>query len=181
VKRSYGSGADASEIGRRSRKSWKVSAKKRQIRKLPLHPLRLPLSGLSILFTATIIGTFAALAWSIAFARLRHDAVIRGHHQHQMSVTFRAARAHARERFVARRIHEHHALPCTCTLYAPMCWVIPPPRLRRRPLPDGVQANWFSLWSTWPITVTTGGRGLRFSLVSSFATSNTISSSKDPH
>src|SRR5580700_7148006 len=34
-------------------------------------------------------------------------------------------------------------------------------------------------WSTWPITVTTGGRGLRLSLVSSLATSRTISSSSE--
>ena len=34
-------------------------------------------------------------------------------------------------------------------------------------------------WSTCPITVTTGGRGFKLSLVSSFATSSTISSSRD--
>ena len=43
------------------------------------------------------------------FERLRHDAVVRRHHQHDDVGDLRAARAHARERFVARRIHEHDA------------------------------------------------------------------------
>ena len=41
------------------------------------------------------------------FQRLRHHAVIGGDHQHDDVGDFRAARAHARERFVARRIDEH--------------------------------------------------------------------------
>ena len=41
------------------------------------------------------------------FLRLRHHAVIGGDHQHHDVGNFRAARAHARERFVARRVDEH--------------------------------------------------------------------------
>ena len=43
------------------------------------------------------------------FFGLRHHAVVRAHHQHHDVGHFRAARAHARERFVARRIDEHDA------------------------------------------------------------------------
>ncbi len=43
------------------------------------------------------------------FFRLRHDSVVGSHHQHHNVRDLRAAGAHARERFVARRIDEHHA------------------------------------------------------------------------
>ena len=43
------------------------------------------------------------------FLGLRHDAVIRGHNQHHDVCYFRPTRTHARERFVARRIHKNHA------------------------------------------------------------------------
>ena len=42
------------------------------------------------------------------FLRLRHDAVVGRDHQHDDVGDLRAARAHPRERFVTRRIDEHH-------------------------------------------------------------------------
>ena len=43
------------------------------------------------------------------FFGLRHHAVVGGHDQHDDVGHLRAARAHARERFVARRVDEHDA------------------------------------------------------------------------
>ncbi len=43
------------------------------------------------------------------FFRLRHDAVVGGHDKHNDVRDLCAARAHARERLVARRIHKNHA------------------------------------------------------------------------
>ena len=43
------------------------------------------------------------------FFGLRHHAVVRAHHEHNDVGHLRAARAHARERFVARRVDEHDA------------------------------------------------------------------------
>ena len=67
----------------------------------------------------------------------------------------------------------------TCTLYAPMCCVIPPASPPATSASRIASSKLVFPWSTWPITVTTGGRGFRFSLVSSLATSRTISSSRD--
>ncbi len=43
------------------------------------------------------------------FFRLRHHAVVGRHHEHHDVRHLRAARAHPRERFVARRVHKYHA------------------------------------------------------------------------
>ena len=43
------------------------------------------------------------------FSRLRHDAVIGGDDEHDHVGDLRAARAHQRERFVARRVEEDDA------------------------------------------------------------------------
>ena len=63
-------------------------------------------SGLSILLTATMIGTSAARAWSMASTRLRHDAVVGRHHQDDDVGHLGAAGAHGGERLVARRVEE---------------------------------------------------------------------------
>ena len=43
------------------------------------------------------------------FDRLRHDAVVSRHNQHDDVGRFGSARAHHRERLVARRVEKHHA------------------------------------------------------------------------
>ena len=63
--------------------------------------------GLSILFTATMIGTFGGLGVVDGFQRLRHHAVIRRHHDDDNIRHLGAARTHAGERLVARGIEEH--------------------------------------------------------------------------
>ena len=63
-------------------------------------------SGLSILLMATMIGTFGRLGVADRLDRLRHDAVIGGHHQHHDVGDVGAARAHRGEGLVARRVDE---------------------------------------------------------------------------
>ena len=63
-------------------------------------------SGMSILLTATTIGTSAARACEIDSLRLRHDAVVGGDDEDGDVRHLRAAGAHGRERLVARRVEE---------------------------------------------------------------------------
>ncbi len=56
---------------------------------------------------ATTIGTLARFSVCDSFFRLRHHAIVRRHHQDDNVGNFRAARAHSRERFVARCIDEN--------------------------------------------------------------------------
>ena len=67
----------------------------------------------------------------------------------------------------------------TTTLYAPICCVIPPASPPATSASRIASSKLVFPWSTCPMTVTTGGRGFKLSLVSSFATSSTISSSSD--
>ena len=68
-------------------------------------------SGLSILLIATTSGTFGRLGVRDRFLGLRHDAVVGSHDQHHHVGDLGAARAHRRERLVARRVEERdHAL-----------------------------------------------------------------------
>src|SRR3989442_13052 len=60
-----------------------------------------------------------------------------------------------------------------------MCCVIPPASPAATSACRIASSKLVLPWSTCPITVTTGGRGFKLSLVSSFATSSTISSSKE--
>ena len=55
---------------------------------------------------ATMIGTCGGLSVADGLHRLRHDAIIGGHHEHDEVGDFRAARAHCGERGVARRVEE---------------------------------------------------------------------------
>ena len=64
-------------------------------------------SALSILLMATMIGTLAALRVIDRFERLRHHAIVGGHHQHHDVGDLGAAGAHAGERLVTGRIDEH--------------------------------------------------------------------------
>ena len=61
---------------------------------------------MSILFIATISGTFARARVLDRFDRLRHDAVVGRDDEHDDVGRLRAARAHRRERRVARRVEE---------------------------------------------------------------------------
>ena len=63
-------------------------------------------SSLSILLTATTIGTSAAFAWSSASSGLRHHAVVGRHDEHGDVGDLRAAGAHRGERLVARGVDE---------------------------------------------------------------------------
>ena len=68
-------------------------------------------SGMSILFTATTIGTSAARAWEIDSLRLGHDAVVGRDDEDGDVRHLRAAGAHGRERLVARRVEERDLPP----------------------------------------------------------------------
>jgi hypothetical protein len=82
---------------------------------------------LSILFIATTSGTPAAFAWCDGFLGLRHDAVVRRHHQDDDVGRLRTAGAHGREGLVSRRVEERdRCREVSSTWYAPMCWVMPP-------------------------------------------------------
>ena len=76
---------------------------------------QLPLDALGLRFGLVDLvdghddGNAGGLGVVDGFERLRHHAVVGGHHQHDDVGDLGAARAHARERFVARRIDEHDA------------------------------------------------------------------------
>ena len=128
-------------------------------------------SGLSILFTATTIGTFADCAWFSASTVCGMMPSSAATTRIAMSVTCapRARMAvNASWPGVSMKVIARSMPSCSvCTWYAPMCWVMPPASpattfalriaSRSRVLP----------WSTWPMTVTTGGRISRSSSVSS--------------
>ena len=62
--------------------------------------------SLSILLTATIIGTLGGLGVVDRLDGLRHHAVVGGHHDHRDVGDLGAAGAHGREGLVARRVEE---------------------------------------------------------------------------
>ena len=66
-------------------------------------------SGLSILLTATTIGTFGGAGVVDGLDRLRHDAVVGRDHQHDDVGHLGAAGAHGGERLVAGRVEEGDA------------------------------------------------------------------------
>ena len=67
--------------------------------------------GLSILLTATMMGTSASLAWLRASIVCGIDAVVGRDHQDDDVGHLGAAGAHGGERLVARRIEEHDVAP----------------------------------------------------------------------
>ncbi len=118
-------------------------------------------SGLSILLRAMTIGTFAARAWLIASSVWGMTPSSAATTMTAMSVTF-APRAriavNASWPGVSRKTT---FLPSFVISEAPMCWVIPP----RSPAATAVlrmaSRRLVLPWSTWPMTVTIGGRGWR--------------------
>ena len=61
-------------------------------------------------------------------------------------------------------------LPSISTTDAPICWVMPPASLATTPVSRMASRSDVLPWSTWPMTVTTGGRGLRSSSLSWYTT-----------
>ena len=80
------------------------------IRELLLDPLR-QRSRLIDLVYRNNNGNFGGVRVVDGFNRLRHDAVVGRGDQHHDVGCFRSACAHARERFVTRRIQEHNLAP----------------------------------------------------------------------
>ena len=56
------------------------------------------------------------------------------------------------------------------TTDAPMCWVMPPASLATTPVSRMASRSEVLPWSTWPMTVTTGGRGFRSASESLYTT-----------
>ena len=138
--------------------------------------------GLSILFTKTIIGTLAALAWSIASIVCGLTPSSAATTITTISVIF-APRA---------RISVNASWPGVSKnvirwllygiWYAPVCWVIPPNSVSKILLFLIWSINVVFPWSTWPIIVTIGalltksfGSFTTFNLSNKFCASTTSS------
>jgi len=117
---------------------------------------------LSILFTATIIGTFAAFAWSMASSVCGITPSSAATTITTMSVIF-APRARIRvnaswpgvSRNTISRPNAGESGLVIFTLYAPMCCVIPPASPAATSVERIASSRLVLPWSTWPITVTT--------------------------
>ena len=114
-------------------------------------------SGLSILLIATIIGTSAALEWLIASIVWGITPSSAATAKITISVAF-APLALIAEKASCPGVSKKVIIPLgVSTWYAPICWVIPPAS------PDATldvlikSKSEVLPWSTWPITVTTGG------------------------
>ena len=116
-------------------------------------------SGLSILLSAMMIGTFAALAWLIASSVWGMTPSSAATTTIAMSVTFapRARMAvNASWPGVSRKTTR---LPSWVTSLAPMCWVMPPRSPAATSVDRSASSRLVLPWSTWPMTVTIGARG----------------------
>ena len=121
--------------------------------------------GMSILFTATTIGTSAARAWEIDSFVCGMTPSSAATTRTAMSVTFapRARMAvNASWPGVSRNVMR---LPSTSAWYAPMCCVIPPASVSTTDASRIASRSVVFPWSTWPMIVTTGGRGGEVGLV----------------
>ena len=115
--------------------------------------------GLSILFTATRIGTLAALAWLIASTVCGITPSSAATTSTTMSVAW-APRARIAVNASWPGVSRKVTLPwLVSTWYAPMCWVMPPNSRSATLVVRIASSSEVLPWSTWPITVTTGGRG----------------------
>src|SRR5882672_8243286 len=115
--------------------------------------------GLSILFTATRIGTLAALAWLIASTVWGITPSSAATTRTTMSVAW-APRARMAVNASWPGVSRKVTLPwLVSTWYAPMCWVMPPNSRSATLVVRIASSSEVLPWSTWPITVTTGGRG----------------------
>ncbi|CAK7064684.1 MAG: hypothetical protein MEEGG_02920 [Eggerthella lenta] len=123
--------------------------------------------SLSILLTATMIGTFAALAWLMASTVCGMMPSSAATTRMAISVTC-APRArievNAAWPGVSRKVI---GLPPTATRYAPMCWVMPPASPSVTLVLRIASSSEVLPWSTWPMTTTTGSRGWSSSALSS--------------
>ncbi len=135
-------------------------------------------SGLSILLMATMIGTPAAFAWSMASRVCGMTPSSAATTRMTMSVTL-APRARIRVNASWPGVSRKTTLRLlTWTWYAPMCCVMPPAsrsatRVSRMPSSSVVLP-----WSTCPMTVTTGARVTRSSAWMSTVSTSSSSSSK---
>ena len=123
--------------------------------------------SLSILLTATITGTSAALAWSIASTVCGITPSSAATTITAMSVTL-APRARIAVKAswpgVSRKVI---VWPSWWTWYAPMCCVIPPASPAATSVSRMASSSDVLPWSTWPMIVITGGRSISSSSLSS--------------
>ena len=129
-------------------------------------------AGLSILFTATIIGTLAALAWLIASTVCGITPSSAATTKIVISVIL-APRARILVKAACPGVSKKViGLPSISIWYAPICWVIPPASpLVTRELRK-VSSKVVLPWSTCPMIVTTGGRATKFSSLISSGSKN---------
>ena len=117
--------------------------------------------GLSILLTATMMGTPAALAWLIDSTVWGMTPSSAATIRMTMSVTL-APRARMAVKVswpgVSMKVIRR---PLIVTWEAPMACVMPPASPAATPVWRMASRSDVLPWSTWPMTVTTGGRGLR--------------------
>src|SRR5664280_534889 len=116
-------------------------------------------SGLSILLSAMMIGTFAARAWLIASSVCGMTPSSAATTMIAISVTL-APRARIAVNASCPGVSRKTTFLSSLTISeAPMCWVIPP----RSPAATAVlriaSSRLVFPWSTWPMTVTIGARG----------------------
>ena len=118
-------------------------------------------SSRSILFTATTMGTSAALAWLMDSTVCGMTPSSAATTRTTMSVSL-APRARMAVKVswpgVSTKVI---ILPLMVTCEAPMAWVMPPASCACTPVWRMASSSDVLPWSTWPMTVTTGGRGLR--------------------
>ena len=100
--------------------------------------------------------------------RLRHDAVVGGDHEDGDVRHLRAAGTHGGERLVAGRVEERHLAPVDLGLVgADVLGDARRPRSSTTEVSRIASSSVVLPWSTWPMIVTTGGRGARSSSASS--------------
>ena len=116
-------------------------------------------SGRSILFTATTIGTSAARACEIDSFVCGITPSSAATTSTAMSVTF-APRARMAVNASWPGVSRNVILPAVeSAWYAPMCCVIPPASVSTTRVSRIASSSVVLPWSTWPMIVTTGGRG----------------------
>ena len=122
--------------------------------------------SLSILFTATTMGTPAALAWLIASTVCGMTPSSAATTSTITSVTC-APRARMAVKASCPGVSMKVIWrPLMSTTEAPMCCVMPPASLSTTPVSRMASRSDVLPWSTWPMTVTTGGLGSRSASVS---------------
>ena len=113
--------------------------------------------SLSILLTATMIGTPAAFAWSRASTvcgMTESSAATTRMTMSVMSAPRARMAVNASWPGVSMKVI---CLPFLCTTDAPMCCVMPPASVAVTPVWRIASSSDVLPWSTWPMTVTTGG------------------------